>query len=88
MLFLPALLAFVVCNFVMSSGAGVPTFIYNVVLSFMLITAPYPVGLCFASGNVVRSHPKLARLGTYTLVAMFLLLGGVACLDFLTRGAK
>ena len=41
----------------------------------MLITAPYPLGLCFASAYMVRLKPKLARLGMYTLALLVISLG-------------
>ena len=47
-----------------------------------LITLPYPIGLCFASANCVRSHPHLAKLGMYTLILLILVISDFALIDY------
>lgn len=48
----------------------------------MLITVPYPIGLCFTSANHVRSNPKLAKLGMQTLVMIVLVIAMYSLIDY------
>jgi hypothetical protein len=62
-----------------------PYFWFELFMGLLLITLPYPFGLCVASSNLIRSHPHLARRGMYTFAWMVAVFAAVICYAQLKR---